>query len=277
MSQEIINLYRPEFELKVQTVYSQLLKSNDFTDVTLATEDDKQIKAHKIILSSSSHFFHNVLMKNSHEHPLIYLKDIKHQQLEMLLKFIYQGQCEMKAEEVEEFLVTGKSLGVEGLLESRQSAKDRKHLTKPHTQNQNIGKNKTNIQINHTNSFDKQMRAHSFGQDGNSDKAKTVKNSTETPIALELSVNEQIIIIEKEENVFSQQLQLNMDGMYVCNMCNTQFSLRGLDRHMTTKHKKDMHMCDLCEDNFVTSGLLISHLKSKHSTNLFNRITNTNN
>ena len=44
----------------------------DFLDVTLASEDRKQIEAHKVILTVSSPFFQNLLKKNKHPHPLIY-------------------------------------------------------------------------------------------------------------------------------------------------------------------------------------------------------------
>ena len=47
-----------------------------FTDVTLATLDNQHVRAHKIILSSGSTFFKNILVRNLHQNPLIYLKDI---------------------------------------------------------------------------------------------------------------------------------------------------------------------------------------------------------
>ena len=47
-----------------------------FTDVTLATLDNQHVSAHKIILSSGSTFFKNILVRNLHQNPLIYLKDI---------------------------------------------------------------------------------------------------------------------------------------------------------------------------------------------------------
>ena len=38
--------------------------------VTLVSADSKQIKAHKVILSSRSKFFNQILLENPHQHPL---------------------------------------------------------------------------------------------------------------------------------------------------------------------------------------------------------------
>ena len=64
----------------------------NFTDVTLATVDNQQIEVHKVILSSYSQFFRNILLRNPHPNPLLYLKDIRFKELEMIIKFIYLGQ-----------------------------------------------------------------------------------------------------------------------------------------------------------------------------------------
>ena len=55
-----------------------IVNMNDqaFTDVTLATLDNQHVRAHKIILSSGSTFFKNILVRNLHQNPLIYLTKI---------------------------------------------------------------------------------------------------------------------------------------------------------------------------------------------------------
>ena len=69
-----------------------------FTDVTLAMEEGKEIKAHKIILCNGSTFFHKLFSNNYDKkyfnideiHPNITSKE-----LEIIVRFIYLGQCEM--------------------------------------------------------------------------------------------------------------------------------------------------------------------------------------
>jgi len=79
-------------------------------DVTLVTDDGQHIQAHKIILSSGSHFFSNIFLKSNQTNMLIYLKGIHSVQLEHLLDFIYNGEASVGQEVLKEFLETGKEL-----------------------------------------------------------------------------------------------------------------------------------------------------------------------
>ena len=79
--------------------------------------DGKQVMVHRIILSSNSIFFKNLLVSSKHNHPIIHLTGIKHRYLEMVLKLIYLGQCHIGQEDLKEFLSTGKELGLDELIE----------------------------------------------------------------------------------------------------------------------------------------------------------------
>ena len=92
---EHFNLAWNQFENCAGLTFKNLLSDEDFADVTLACEGDKQLKAHKVILSSCSPFFRKVLLKNKHQHPLLYLKGVKFTDLQLIVKFIYLGQIEI--------------------------------------------------------------------------------------------------------------------------------------------------------------------------------------
>ena len=49
------------------------MRANEFCDVTLASVDGQQFKAHKLILSASSLFFKKILLNNLNHHPLIFM------------------------------------------------------------------------------------------------------------------------------------------------------------------------------------------------------------
>ena len=88
-----------------------------YSDVTLVTSDDKHVRARKIVLSSYSAFFKHVFERYWHQNPLIYLKDIKYKYLDLILEFIYTGQCDVEESESVWFLLVGKGLGVNGIQE----------------------------------------------------------------------------------------------------------------------------------------------------------------
>ena len=80
--------------------------------------DEKQIKAHKVILSSSSEVFRKILITNPHQHPLLYLKGISYKDLQAAVKFLYFGEAEIAQDDLQTFLATAKELKIEGLMDN---------------------------------------------------------------------------------------------------------------------------------------------------------------
>ena len=83
-----------EFEKNISFALKEFKDDNDFYDVTIAVED-KQVEAHKIIISACSPFFKNVLKTHQHTSPLIYLKGVRYKDLLGLLDFMYYGEVNL--------------------------------------------------------------------------------------------------------------------------------------------------------------------------------------
>ena len=56
--------------------FKHLYSSNQFADVTLVCDDQKQLKAHKFVLGGCSKVFLRILESHPQKHPVIYLKDM---------------------------------------------------------------------------------------------------------------------------------------------------------------------------------------------------------
>ena len=117
MSSENSSITNNDFEASAPNTFRQLWNDEDFTDVTLATVDNQQINAHKVILSSCSPVFRNILLKNRHQNPLIYLKDVQYYDLNLLLEYIYLGECQVANEDLVNFIKIGEELKINGLVE----------------------------------------------------------------------------------------------------------------------------------------------------------------
>ena len=104
-----------EFHDKVSNTFTTLRKDSDFTDVTLACEDGQQIEAHKVIISASSPFFHNILTQNKHAHPLIYMRGMKLDDLLAILDFLYYGEANIYHDNLNSFLNIAEELQLQGL------------------------------------------------------------------------------------------------------------------------------------------------------------------
>ena len=105
-----------DFKDNILTAFSGLREDNDFTDVTLACEDARQMQAHKVILAASSPFFQNLLRKNKHSNPLIYMRGVKSEVMSAILDFLYFGETNMFQEHLESFLVIAEELHLKGLM-----------------------------------------------------------------------------------------------------------------------------------------------------------------
>ena len=83
--------------------------------MTLACEDGHQIEAHKVILSLSSPVFENLLKKNKHNHPMIYMRGMKSEDLIVILDLLYFSEANVYQENLDSFLAIAKELKLNGL------------------------------------------------------------------------------------------------------------------------------------------------------------------
>ena len=87
-----INFTWHQFDAHNNELFRTLFETKKFSDVTLVSDDQQQIKAHKFILSASSSIFDDFLSNNNAKSSLINLPGIRHHELELILQFIYLGR-----------------------------------------------------------------------------------------------------------------------------------------------------------------------------------------
>jgi len=107
-----------DFESNISSSFSELREEKDFFDVTLSC-DDEQIQAHKLIISACSPFFRNVLRRNPHQNPLLYLKGVRFTDLQAILNFMYHGEVNVAQEDLNSFLAVAEDLKVKGLTQNQ--------------------------------------------------------------------------------------------------------------------------------------------------------------
>ena len=113
---ERFNLKWTDFQSVVSQSFSVLRGEEDFYDVTLVSDDQTQLPAHKLVLSASSHFFKSILKRNPHSHPLLYLSGVDSKNLGFVLNYIYQGEVQIYQHDLDNFLEIAQKLKIEGIL-----------------------------------------------------------------------------------------------------------------------------------------------------------------
>ena len=104
-----------EFQENMMDSVGSLMENNNFADVTLICEDGEEIKAHKIILASSSLFFEKLLARSTHPYSLIYMRGVKSEILLEIINFLYNGEASILQENLMTFLSICDELKVKGL------------------------------------------------------------------------------------------------------------------------------------------------------------------
>jgi len=122
-----------DFQENAALALKTLREDKEFADVTLACEDGQQVEAHKVILASSSPFFLNLLRRNRHPHPLIYMRGLKSEDLVAMLDFLYYGEANVYQENLDSFLAVAEELQLKGLMGSG-AEREEEEVNKPTTE-----------------------------------------------------------------------------------------------------------------------------------------------
>ena len=105
-------------------MFRDLAQSSEYADVTLVSDDRKQIHAHKFVLSACSPVFKMMLGNNANQKPIIFLRGVNHQEIESMLQFMYLGETTIDRRRMNEFFNTAKSLEVKELCVNVDVAKN---------------------------------------------------------------------------------------------------------------------------------------------------------
>jgi len=290
-----------EFNQSTTNSFTNLLNDTNFADVTLACEDEKQIKAHKVILSSSSSFFQNILLKNSHPHPLIYLKGIKFGELQAIIHFIYQGRTEVSQEDLAGFIEAANELKITGLGQCRQpnqfnfdNAKRSNIKEEPknnYPENDNSMKSKdVAIESLMEDLGDISEAFDDFGDkdlseqfddfyDRNTSKVLVIEDYDEYASVIEevdiesqrddqnqFSCNECDGKFKNSANLRQHKVSKHQGVRYDCETCGKGFSQpQAMKRHTRTVHGGARHSCDYCDLKAVEKCYIKQHMITKHS------------
>ena len=124
MKQEKYSLTWQTYTDHLKSMMKDLMMKEDFSDVTLVTEDKKHIKANINILSACSPVFKDILKKDKNSNQIIYLRGIQYSEMESILQFIYLGEAKFYEERMNEYLGLFISLEIKELCNPESKSND---------------------------------------------------------------------------------------------------------------------------------------------------------
>ena len=261
------NFCYDEFEPNCQNMFKQLWKEKDFTNVTLAASDDVSFNVHKVILSASSSLFRRIFQNNPHQNPLIYFHNIKSENLELLLQFIYLGQCKVNQDNLLGFLEAGKQLQIKGLAVKEKGSGSKEKLK------EEIVADKNDCENDITNEY-----VDSMITTGDTELTINEKSSLD-----QLAISDKPFVftfdmtLEKSAPRFLKEFEYNGDifvkndsSQFSCKKCTAKFSSSmKILRHIQAKHDKIKHSCELCDFQSTYPRVLSDHVLAIHQGRKF--------
>ena len=95
-----------QFQRNSSEILGGMRYLEEFCDVTLVSEDNERIRAHKVVLASASAFFRDMFQTEMEEdeYQVICMKGVNSRLMTAMVNLVYDGETEVKQSECEEFL-----------------------------------------------------------------------------------------------------------------------------------------------------------------------------
>ena len=223
-----------------------LWRDKQFTDVTLQCDDGQVIQAHKVILSSCSSFFYNILKEQEKEMISIIKTEIPHVYLHLLMTFIYIGECEMEVNEMEKFLEYGKYLDIKSLIK----------LTCGYNETKSVQEENYQSTVDKDEKAEKDILRHEFERLPGKLKNKTVIPNSSTYSCTMCSFES-----KRPDRLEYHKLNQHMGVKYSCDLCTYEAKTPSkVAAHKRFKHEGITINCEKCDYKAENRSRLKKHL-----------------
>jgi len=287
-----------DFENNISQAFGHLRDEKELFDITLVCgETQEQVKAHKVVLAASSEFFRNILSRNPHQHPLLYLKGVKHKELVSILNFIYKGSVNIAQEELSSFLSVAEELKVKGLTQSQSQSPSnpnknshRPEKTSPVTSDGSSNVVNTNISrvqppslpvedddimeclpVKHEAASSLGKRDTDHSQDIEAREAREAIDERDEHFAIRSEYNDQYLSSQIMENPATDQDFVTEIQSKMFRVSGTQMKFEVEQQSLLRKEVSALRRynsawkCGICQKIGSTKRIIVNHLKDVHS------------
>ena len=260
-SSEKLCLQWNDFQENLNSAFKELRNDTELTDVTLVSDDEKQVEVHKVILASSSPFFANLLKRNKHPHPLIYMRGVKEGVLVAIIDFLYNGEANVFQESLDSFLAVAEDLRLKGLTGSSEGSTGQ-DIKPPQKFNRPPGEEEREFYQKEANPR-KLASQHSLENKLSSDMSvATVKPQS---VSVELhQLDDQIKSMMEHSGKSIIVGNMKREAL-ICKVCGKEGQLANIMKHIESNHITGVtHTCDMCSKTSRSRDALRQHKKQEH-------------
>ena len=248
MHQEKYSLTWHSYSDHLKNMMKELMMDEDYSDITLVTEDKKQMKANRNILSACSPVFREILKKEKNSSTIMYLRGIQYSEIESIIQFIYLGEATFFEERMEEFLTVAKSLEIKVLCDAKTKTNDEPN-DEPSTNDsftENLKEETVVLENPEIQATQERQR-----------RVRIVDGKYECELCQRTYAH--------RNGLFTHRKSFHRGFKYTCDQCDHQFTQPGqLNVHIKSKHEGIKFACDQCDYQAGTRGGLRRHEENRH-------------
>ena len=248
MHQETYSLKWHTYSDHLKTMMKDLMMNEDFSDVTLVTEDKKQMKANGTILSTCSPVFKDIIKKEKNSSTIMYLRGIQFSELESIMQFIYLGEATFYEERMDEFLAVAKSLEIKELCNAET---DDETYNEPAPCDPQTSTDEVKGEIDISNQME--------------EPAPKERRSGIVNVNTKYECEPCQKIFTTSRGLYFHTQSVHQGVKYACDQCDYQATQQSnLNIHIQSKHEGVKYACDQCDYQAATQTHLTRHIRAKH-------------
>ena len=246
-----------DFHSNVSNSFGLFRNEEYLHDVTLVSDDHKQVSAHKLVLSACSEYFRNIFQHNNkpNAHPLLCLDGISSTDLENIVEYIYNGQIQIYQDQLDRFLEVAQRFRLEGLLSDKDEPPEDQQMSPPFHEYGPVDDTEDK-KVHHAKSRVTASQNEPSLAPASQDIAATEK------MIVPVSIEEMNDIKDK----ISLYLEKCDDGKFRCTLCaQTSNYRRQINYHIEGVHLEGISIpCQLCGKTFRSRNSLNCHKSVYH-------------
>ena len=249
---EKFNLKWNDFHTNVSRSFEVFRNETYLHDVTLVSDDYKQISAHKLVLSACSEYFRNILQHCKQTQPLLCLEGVNSEDLQNVLDYVYLGEVKILQEDLDRFLHVAQRLKLDGLMSDDAVEEETQY----------------DDQIVQDNNEEESMKMEKHREASYDSLPKTNNRSTGKKSLGLVQLNSSTLSEFKAVEQLDENILRNDDGTLSCRICGKTTS--GADKKRKMRNHVETHMeglsysCTMCDKTFRSVNAFTTHKSRNH-------------
>ena len=225
-----------------------LFRNEDYLhDVTLVSDDHKQVSAHKLVLSACSGYFKEIFKNNNkpNAHTLLCLDGISANDLQNIMDYIYKGEVLICEENLERFLSVAQRLTLDGLIANNEGDFQKYYYKE-----------------------DKQLPKEEYISDEESSESNNPSHQNASSVVDKVKVPQSNVDMTNYIVDVNQHIEKVSGGAFTifkCKLCGKE-GKKSIDmqRHIETHLEGLSYSCQLCRKTFRSRNSLRTHRTQFH-------------